>query len=222
MMKTNCPRSLRSPITAGQSTPISQAMPITLNSRSAATWTSSSPQPVHVSVDHSHGAVFVFIFGVCMLAVAIFCVASITDPTRGGVLGCLGAFYLALGGYLVIYSTRSPQARSVVANAHAGFVKVDYRYLRGVLTREAATSDVVAVNWMVFNEGSESDVRFLRVKLHDAATFDFAVARTDAQKLAAAVGVPLEERAETRAWVDTAGECPSWSKAQSTLGMNCK
>ena len=225
--RTQIPRthdlsSLGAPITHGQAASSSQTLKVGLNSCTAVPANPLSPQPVHLRVDRRLEAVAAFGVGICMLAAAAYFLMDIAEPTRGVVNRCLAAFFLLLGSYLVSYSIRSPQTRYAVAGAGAGFLKIEYRYLSGVLTREVRTADVTAVNWMVFNERGESDVRLLRVALRDGATFDFAVSRTDAQNLAAAIGAPLEDRIVGRAWVDTSGECPSWSRARSALGMTGK
>jgi hypothetical protein len=222
MPKTNDLSSMGAQIAHGQATLNSQTMPIILNSCTAVLANSTSRQPVRLRVDHRLEAVAGFGVGICMLAAAAYFLMDIAEPTHGVVNRCLAAFFLLLGSYLVSYSIRSPQIRYAVAGAGAGFLKIEYRYLSGVLIREARTADVASVNWIAFNEGGESDTCLLRVELRDGAAFDIAVPRTDALNLAAAIRAPLEKRAESRRWIDTSGDCPSWSKARSALGMTRK
>lgn len=168
------------------------------------------PSEVSLKADHIVDVVFFTAFGVGCLSIAWY--FAFDPATHKGVGVGLSIFFAGLGAYLVIACLSSPYRRRISLKPATRVVTVEYSYIQLRALRAVEAVAVTAVEWVVVNRDSESEVHYARVSLRDGTELSISVAPEKAENFAVALGLPLEEVDLHNPMVDSHGPAPSiWS-----------
>jgi hypothetical protein len=168
----------------------------------------------HETSGHAENLMFfVLSAATLILALLVYREPARSVPVQLFVCASLVAFAVYLSWAIFAY----PNARMLRWDGAAGALQMAYRYIGLDVERHARRNEVSRLCWVIVNQDSECDVRYLRVELFDGASFDMPLCLRKAEALALAMGMPLVEESAHDPWVNLPAPAPFRNKARSAL-----